>query len=79
MGDQKDLKEAVHAMGQSAPIVAVGKGLATVGEMVQGGVDRVKRAVGYEKPQVPDPRIGRKLVNGKVVRKATSAGKAMKK
>lgn len=66
----KELKDAIHTMGQSAPIVAVGRGLAKVGEVVQRGYDAVKRKVSGPPPK--DPRIGRKLVKGRVVhRKVT--------
>ena len=76
MGQAKELREAVNAMGQSAPIVTIGKGIGKVGELVQRGVDAVKRKVSG--PPLPDPRIGRKLVNGKVIKKrAPSAGKSM--
>ena len=75
--DPNDLKRAIHEMGQSAPIVWVGKKLAEGGAAIQRGYETVKRKVSG--PPQKDPRIGRKLVNGRVVRKQTSGGKRMKK
>lgn len=63
----KELKDAIHTMGQSAPIVAVGKGLAKVGEVMQRGVDAVKRKVSGPPPK--DPRIGRRAVPRRPVRR----------
>ena len=73
-----DLKKAIGEMGRSAPVVWVGEKLGKLGEHVQRGVETVKRKVSG--PPKKDPRIGRKLVNGRVVRKKSpSSGKGMKK